>query len=121
MRLKIPAVVFHAYLFDCDDTIADSMPLHYIAWKSALAEWNCDFPEDLFYARGGFPVAEIISRLNEKRGLKVPVAEVARRKDELYFDALPQLKVVPEVLEHISMHSMAGFLLRWFLGARAIR
>ena len=100
-KLKIPAGAFHAYLFDCDGTIADSMPLHYVAWKRALAEWKCDFPEDLFYAWGGFPVAEIISRLNEKQGLKMPVPGVARRKEGLYFDALPQLKVVPEVLEHI--------------------
>jgi hypothetical protein len=71
MKLKIPAGVFHAYLFDCDGTIADSMPLHYIAWRSALAEWNCVFPEDLFYAWGGFPVAEIISRLNQEQGLEI--------------------------------------------------
>ena len=101
MKLKIPDGTFHAYLFDCDGTIADSMPLHYVAWKSALAEWNCDFPADLFYAWGGFPVAEIISRLNEIQGLQMPVPVVARRKEELYFDALPQLKAVPEVLEHI--------------------
>ena len=66
-----------------------------------MAEWNCDFPEDLFYAWGGFPVAEIISRLNEKQSLKMSVPDVARRKEELYFDALSQLKAVPEVLEHI--------------------
>jgi beta-phosphoglucomutase-like phosphatase (HAD superfamily) len=80
VKLKIPAGTFDAYLFDCDGTIADSMPSHYIAWKSAFAGWNCNFPEDLFYAWGGFPVAEIISRLNEKRRLKMPVAEVARKK-----------------------------------------
>ena len=101
MKLKIPEGAFRAYLFDCDGTIADSMPLHYVAWRSALAEWNCDFPEDLFYAWGGFPVAEIISRLNEKQGLQMPVPDVARRKEELYFDALSQLKAVPEVLDHI--------------------
>ena len=101
MKLKIPTGAFHAYLFDCDGTIADSMPLHYIAWRGALAEWNCVFPEDLFYAWGGFPVAEIISRLNERQGLKMPVPEVARRKEELYFDTLPHLKAIPEVLEHI--------------------
>jgi hypothetical protein len=33
------------------------LPLHYIAWRSALAEWNCDLPEDRFYAWDGFPVA----------------------------------------------------------------
>jgi HAD superfamily hydrolase (TIGR01509 family) len=101
MKLKIPAGAFQAYLFDCDGTIVDSMPLHYVAWKSALAEWNCEFPEDLFYAWGGLPVAKIISLLNEKHGLDIPVEKLARKKEELYFESLPQLKAVPEVLEHI--------------------
>jgi HAD superfamily hydrolase (TIGR01509 family) len=101
MRLKLPAGPFKAYLFDCDGTIADSMPLHYVAWKRALAEWNCEFSEDLFYRWGGLPVAEIIATLNEERGLNMPVKDVSRRKEELYFESLPQLKAVPEVLEHI--------------------
>jgi HAD superfamily hydrolase (TIGR01509 family) len=101
MKLKIPAGTFQAYLFDCDGTIVDSMPLHYVAWKSALAEWNCDLPEDLFYAWGGLPVAKIISLLNQKHGLDMPVEKVARKKEELYFESLPHLKGVPEVLEHI--------------------
>ena len=37
MKLQLPAGTFRAYLFDCDGTIVDSMPLHYIAWTSALA------------------------------------------------------------------------------------
>jgi beta-phosphoglucomutase-like phosphatase (HAD superfamily) len=45
MKLIIPAGSFRAYLFDCDGTIADSMPLHFIAWKRALDEWNCRFDE----------------------------------------------------------------------------
>ena len=77
MKLKIPAGSFQAYLFDCDGTIADSMPLHYIAWRSALAEWKCDFLESLFYAWGSFPVAKIISRLNQKQGFQMPVPDVA--------------------------------------------
>ncbi len=101
MKLKIPAGIFQAYLFDCDGTIVDSMPLHYVAWKSALAEWNCEFPEDLFYAWGGLPVAKIISLLNEKHSLDIPVEKLARKKEELYFESLPHLKAVPEVLEHI--------------------
>jgi beta-phosphoglucomutase-like phosphatase (HAD superfamily) len=31
MKTRIPQGNFHAYLFDCDGTITDSMPLHYIA------------------------------------------------------------------------------------------
>jgi HAD superfamily hydrolase (TIGR01509 family) len=101
MKLPIPAGDFRAYLFDCDGTIVDSMPLHYIAWKAALDEWNCPFPEDLFYAWGGKPTDEIISTLNDMHQLTMPVEATSAHKESLYFDLLPQLKVIPEVLEHI--------------------
>jgi HAD superfamily hydrolase (TIGR01509 family) len=101
MKLKLPAGSFKAYLFDCDGTIADSMPLHYVAWSRVLAEWNCRFTEDRFYAWGGMRVAEIITTLNAEQGLNMPVDEVSRRKQEYYLEILPQLRAVPEVLEHI--------------------
>ena len=101
MKLKLPAGSFDAYLFDCDGTIVDSMPLHYVAWKKALGEWNCEFAEELFYAWGGRPTAEIIATLNRSQGLSMPVESVASRKEEFYFEMLPELKAVPEVLEHI--------------------
>jgi HAD superfamily hydrolase (TIGR01509 family) len=101
MKLPLPAGTFRAYLFDCDGTIVDSMPLHYIAWKTALAEWSCTFDEGLFYSWGGKPVDEIISTLNAMQGLSMPVAVVGKRKEGLYYELLPQLKAIPEVLEHI--------------------
>ena len=101
MKLALPAGPFGAYLFDCDGTIADSMPLHFIAWKKALGEWSCEFHEPIFYAWGGMPVAEIIATLNQQQRLNMPVEAVSRRKEALYFELLPQLKPVPEVLEHI--------------------
>ena len=77
------------------------MPLHYRAWKKALAEWNCGFDEKLFYSWGGKPVREIIAELNEMNGLHMPIEAVATRKEGLYHEQLPQLKAIPEVLEHI--------------------
>ena len=101
MKLTLPDGPFKAYLFDCDGTIVDSMPLHYVAWKKALAEWNCEFDEKLFYAWGGMPVTEIIATLNTQQGLAMPVEELQSRKEGLYFEILHELKGVPEVLEHI--------------------
>jgi HAD superfamily hydrolase (TIGR01509 family) len=103
MRLKLPPSSFNAYLFDCDGTVADSMPLHDVAWSKALSEWNCEFSEELFYAWGGMPIVEIITALNEKHGLTMPVGEVSKQKEELYLEILPQLKAVPEVVEHIEI------------------
>jgi HAD superfamily hydrolase (TIGR01509 family) len=101
MTLKLPEGFFEAYLFDCDGTIADSMPLHYLAWKKALGEWNCEFDEDLFYAWGGRPTDEIVSTLNTRHGLNMPVESVSFQKERLYLELLPQLEAVPDVLEHI--------------------
>ncbi|MBM0277103.1 HAD family hydrolase [Micromonospora tarensis] len=101
MSLPLPSGQFAAYLFDCDGTIVDSMPLHYLAWQRALAEWGCEFPEDLFYAWGGRPTADIIVALNEQQGLAMPVAAVVERREGYYQELLPQVAAVPEVLEHI--------------------
>jgi HAD superfamily hydrolase (TIGR01509 family) len=106
MKLDLPPGNFRAYLFDCDGTIADSMPLHYIAWKKALAEWNCKFDEVLFYSWGGRPVREIIATLNEMNGLTMPIDMVATRKESLYHEQLPVLKGIPAVVEQI--HAQYG-------------
>jgi beta-phosphoglucomutase-like phosphatase (HAD superfamily) len=100
--LPLPAGEFQAYLFDCDGTIADSMPVHYVAWQQALKEWGGVLPEDLFYAWGGRPVADIISDLNERQGLTMPVEVVAARREVLFQRLLPTISAVPGVLQHIN-------------------
>ena len=101
MKLEIPSGPFGAYLFDCDGTIADSMPLHYVAWCKALAPWNCDYAEELHYSWGGRPTPEIISALNARDDLQMPVETTAQLKEEYYYELLHQLEPVPEVLEII--------------------
>jgi HAD superfamily hydrolase (TIGR01509 family) len=101
MTLNLPAGDFKAYLFDCDGTIVDSMPLHLVAWRRALGEWGCTFSDEQFYGWGGMPAVAVIERLNREQGLHMPAALVAEHKEEFYYEMLPQLKAVPEVLEHV--------------------
>ncbi len=103
MLLPLPDGEFKAYLFDCDGTITDSMPAHHRAWRAALGEWGGDFPEELFYAWGGRTVVDVITDLNARQGLSMPVAEVAARREELFQAMLPEIGAVPGVLEHIEM------------------
>ena len=119
MKLKLPAGSFKAYLFDCDGTVADSMPLHYIAWSKVLSEWNCEFSEDLFYAWGGMPVAEIIATLNEKHGLNMPVEDVSRRKKASTWKFFRSLKPCPRYWNTLRP-ATARFPSPWSLGARGI-
>jgi beta-phosphoglucomutase family hydrolase len=101
MKLTIPDGPFDAYLFDCDGTIVDSMPLHYLAWKRIFTEHGCDFSEEKHYSWGGMPTEEIVAALNAEQGLAMDPVEVALQKEEYYHEILHQLQAVPEVLEHI--------------------
>ena len=101
MLLELPPGPFAAYLFDCDGTIADSMPLHYRAWSAALAPYGCTFPEPLFYAWGGRPVNDILHDLARDQNLELPIAHLTTHKEDLYLALLPELQSVPDVLEHI--------------------
>jgi len=92
MRLDLPEHPFKAYIFDCDGTIADTMPLHFQAWTRALEELGGSFPEELFYSWGGKPTYVIIEQLNEKFGTALDPVPSAELK-ESYFEAL-----IPEVL-----------------------
>lgn len=106
MKLDIPDRAFGGYIFDCDGTIADNMPLHYRAWSMAMADFGGEYPEDLFYTWGGRPTAAIVGLLNEKYGLAMDVDETVRRKEEYYLALIPEVVPVPEVLEIVK--SMNG-------------
>ena len=95
-------------VFDCDGTIADTMPLHYQAWVAALGEYNCEFPECLFYEMAGIPTDHIIQMLNDRHGHHMPVQETAREKDRLFEVMIPQVKPIEPVVHLI--HKYAGKL-----------
>lgn len=105
LKLDIPNRAFGGYIFDCDGTIADNMPLHYRAWSMAMADFGGEYPEELFYAWGGRPTAVIVGLLNEKYGLTLDVDETVQRKEEYYLTLIPEVVPVPEVMEIVkSMH-----------------
>ena len=47
--LELPEGDFAAFIFDCDGTLADTMPTHFKAWQIALGKAASDFPEAMFY------------------------------------------------------------------------
>ncbi len=102
MKLQIPDGEFDGYIFDCDGTLADTMPLHYQAWCAALAKHSCEFPEALFYELGGTPTEKIVEILNERHGHSMPVVETAKYKEQLFIDFIPQIQPIPAVVEFVN-------------------
>lgn len=89
-----------AIIFDCDGTLADTMPLHYKAWRQVLdgAGQPTLFPEEQFYAWGGVPAREILIRLNANHGTKLPVDAMTHAKEMAYQTLIPTLTGIEPVL-----------------------
>jgi beta-phosphoglucomutase family hydrolase len=98
VRLPEPGS-FDAVIFDCDGTLADTMPLHYRAWCETLAECGAEMSEALFYELGGVPTAEIVRILNARDGTSLPVEATAAAKETRYADLLPHATAVEPVLQ----------------------
>lgn len=95
-------------VFDCDGTIAHTMPLHYQAWLAALREHEADLPEAMFYEFAGMPTADFIRLLNDQNGYDMPVQATADYKEHLYLKMLPEVAPVEPVVELV--HRFAGKL-----------
>jgi HAD superfamily hydrolase (TIGR01509 family) len=66
MRFTPPTREYAGYIFDCDGTLVESMPLHYRAWKRAFETHGAsfDFDWELFISRSGMPLIETVVALN---------------------------------------------------------
>lgn len=108
MNLEIPDRPFRGYIFDCDGTLADTMPLHFRAWRRVMDEEGAEFPEELFYAWGGRPAREIVAALNARHGLSMEVEEVAARKESYFREILHEAEPIEPVLAIARrMHGLA--------------
>jgi beta-phosphoglucomutase family hydrolase len=102
--LDIPPHV-RGLVFDCDGTIADTMPLHYQAWVEAFREHGRLFPEALFYEMAGIPTVRIIEILNEKHGYNLPVREAADRKESLYVSLVDKVLPIEPVVQLVKRYA----------------
>ena len=59
----LPEAGTQALLFDCDGTLADTMPAHYRAWLRVTGAHGITFDETRFYAMGGRPTRDIVATL----------------------------------------------------------
>jgi beta-phosphoglucomutase-like phosphatase (HAD superfamily) len=89
---------FRGAIFDCDGTLANTMPLHYQAWVETLAGRQAEMPEQLFYDLGGVPTADIVRILNERFGYRLDVEQTAGDKEARYEELLPQARAVVPVV-----------------------
>jgi len=85
-------------IFDCDGTLADTIPLHWRAWQAVATRHQFAFPVDRFYSLGGVPSRDILKLLSTEQGLVLDHLAVAREKEAEYQPLIAQVEPINAVV-----------------------
>jgi HAD superfamily hydrolase (TIGR01509 family) len=110
MKLDVPPGEFAGYIFDCDGTLVDTMPLHYRAWDRALQEAGLQgqLSEELFYSLGGMPTRMVAQVMAKHYGLKIDVDHVFHIKEAFFLEMESEMRVIEPVVDFARrMHGRA--------------
>ena len=89
-----------ALIFDCDGTLAHTMPLHWRAWEQTVREHGIHFTEERFYQLGGVPARHILAMLFAEQGRTgLDPHRIAKEKEERYLQLLPEVTPIEPVVE----------------------
>jgi HAD superfamily hydrolase (TIGR01509 family) len=94
-----PEKRYAGYIFDCDGTLADSMPVHYGAWADTVQKYGGQIPEELFYNLGGWPSRKMVEHLNKLFGTSLDPDLIASEKEQLYLQRIDTIRPIPEVAD----------------------
>jgi beta-phosphoglucomutase family hydrolase len=94
-----PPEPFSALIFDCDGTLADTMPTHFKAWVKILHDHGGDISEDLFYQSAGMPTRDIIRHLNKSFGYNLDVETVYAEKEQHYLSLINTIREIGAIVD----------------------
>ncbi len=100
MKIKAPQGI----IFDCDGTLADTMPLHWRAWQAIALRHRLHFPQERFYALGGVPTRDILQMLSREQDVPIDPIAVAREKEGEYLPLIDQVEPVNAVVAVARAH-----------------
>ena len=99
-----PPAPLRGLVFDCDGTLADTMPLHWGAWQVIAAKYRLHFPEDRFYSLGGVPTRDILKMLAREQGVAFDPFQAAHEKETAYLPLMAQVEPIHAVVEIARAH-----------------
>ncbi|UCH21254.1 MAG: HAD family phosphatase [Deltaproteobacteria bacterium] len=92
------------FIFDCDGTLADTMPLHMEAWCETFADYGEDCPYEFVFKLRGTPVEQIVELFNQKFGRKINAKNFAQDKNRRAHEKLKQAKPIDPVIRIVKKY-----------------
>ena len=86
-------------IFDCDGTLVDTMPVHFLAWTKVLEGRGLELSEKRFYEFAGMPTQKIVEILSHEQGIKVSAEDIAHEKEQMYIASIPGVQRISRVVD----------------------
>ncbi len=101
--LEVPDYI-KALIFDCDGTLADSMPLHMKAWEHAITLMGGRWDLNFFSAQKGMPEERIVGVYNSKFGTALDPVDVVRIKHKFFQSHAIKFEPIPHVINVVEKY-----------------
>lgn len=97
-----PSQSYPAYIFDCDGTLVDTMPIHLRAWNFGLASSGSPLRIDGkgFMSVAGMSVRQTIEHWNRTHDLQIDAEAVIHAKDAYFAEHSKDVQPIPEVVAY---------------------
>jgi HAD superfamily hydrolase (TIGR01509 family) len=91
---------YSAFIFDCDGTLADTMPLHFKAWQAALSQGGASFhfTWELFVSRAGMSMEQTVVELSQQFSVTLNAQMIADHQRAIFLSMETTVKPIDEVL-----------------------
>lgn len=92
---------YEGFIFDCDGTLADTMPAHFVAWRNALSEGGAtfEFTWSLFVSRAGMTMERTVIELSEQFAEPLDPNLISTRQRSFFEELSTQIEPIVEVTE----------------------
>lgn len=96
-KLIAPCPPYAALIFDCDGTLANTLPVHCQIWTAAFRQFGADVSEAWYYERTGLSAVELIQAFNQSFGYAIDERMVDTQRHQHFSNLIHQVQEVEAV------------------------
>lgn len=103
---KLSAGDFKAFLYDCDGTLADTMPGHKKSYVRVAAEDGVLIEESIIDEFAGLPILDVVLEINKRYNSTFNPVDFAERKEKIFLsEYIDQTQPIDYVVNHLKAHA----------------
>jgi HAD superfamily hydrolase (TIGR01509 family) len=100
----VPIPLYKALIFDCDGTLADTLPVNFQTWSAALQATGADISEDWYYQYCGTSAKKMLQILKDSFGYQFDSESVIAKRQKHYQSLVNTVTEVRAVAEIVRSH-----------------